>query len=101
MKVLKDILYKVSVNTIYGDTNLEITQIDFDSRAVKEGSLFVAQKGVSVDGHLFIDKAIQLGANSVICEVLPEKKPAHVTFIQVDDSNTSLAIIASNFYDNP
>jgi UDP-N-acetylmuramoyl-L-alanyl-D-glutamate--2,6-diaminopimelate ligase len=94
-------LYKVSVNTIYGDTNLEISQIDFDSRAVKEGSLFVAQKGVSVDGHLFIDKAIQLGATSVICEVLPEKKQDNITFIQVDDSNTSLAIIASNFYDNP
>ena len=101
MKLLKDILYKVSVNTIYGDTNLEISQIDFDSRAVKEGSLFVAQKGVSVDGHLFIDKAIQLGATSVICEVLPEKKQDNITFIQVDDSNTSLAIIASNFYDNP
>ena len=101
MKLLKDILYKVSVNTIYGDTNLEISQIDFDSRAVKEGSLFVAQKGASVDGHLFIDKAIQLGATSVICEVLPEKKQDNITFIQVDDSNTSLAIIASNFYDNP
>ena len=101
MKLLKDILYKVSVNTIYGDTNLEISQIDFDSRAVIEGSLFVAQKGVSVDGHLFIDKAIQLGATSVICEVLPEKKQDNITFIQVDDSNTSLAIIASNFYDNP
>lgn len=101
MKLLKDILYKVSVNTIYGDTNLEISQIDFDSRAVKKGSLFVAQKGVSVDGHLFIDKAIRLGATSVICEVLPEKKQDNITFIQVDDSNTSLAIIASNFYDNP
>ena len=101
MKLLKDILYKVSVNTIYGDTNLEISQIDFDSRAVKKGSLFVAQKGVSVDGHLFIDKAIRLGATSVICEVLPEKKQENITFIQVDDSNTSLAIIASNFYDNP
>ena len=101
MKLLKDILYKVSVNTIYGDTNLEISQIDFDSRAVIEGSLFVAQKGVSVDGHLFIDKAIGLGATSVICEILPEKKQENITFIQVDDSNTSLAIIASNFYDNP
>jgi UDP-N-acetylmuramoyl-L-alanyl-D-glutamate--2,6-diaminopimelate ligase len=101
LKILKDILYKVSVNTIYGDTNLEISQIDFDSRAVIEGSLFVAQKGVSVDGHLFIDKAIGLGATSVICEILPEKKQENITFIQVDDSNTSLAIIASNFYDNP
>ena len=80
---------------------MEVTQIDFDSRTVKEGSLFVAQKGVLVYGHTFIDKAIQLGARSIICEVLPEKKEAGITFIQVDNSNTSLAIIASNFYDNP
>ena len=71
---------------IYGDTNLEISQIDFDSRAVKEGSLFVARRGVSVDGHSFIDKAIRLGATSVICEVLPEQKQENITFIQVDDS---------------
>ena len=50
---------------------------------------------------MFIDKAIGLGATSVICEILPEKKQENITFIQVDDSNTSLAIIASNFYDNP
>ena len=91
----------MSLGYATGDTNLEISQIDFDSRAVIEGSLFVAQKGVSVDGHLFIDKAIGLGATSVICEILPEKKQENITFIQVDDSNTSLAIIASNFYDNP
>ena len=101
MKLLKDILYKVSVNTIYGDTNLEISQIDFDSRAVKEGSLFVAQKGTSVDGHLYIDKAISLGATTIICEELPIRLEANITFIQVEDSSKTLAIIASNFYDNP
>ena len=66
-------MYKVSVNTIYGDTNLEISRIDFDSRAVKEGSLFVAQKWVSVDGHLFIDKAIQLGATSYLWSITRKK----------------------------
>ena len=101
MKLLKDILYKVSVNAVYGDTNVKIAQVDFDSRKVVKDSLFVAQKGTSVDGHLYIDKAISLGATTIICEELPIRLEANITFIQVEDSSKTLAIIASNFYDNP
>ena len=101
MKLLKDILYKVSVNAVYGDTNVKVAQVDFDSRKVIKDSLFVAQKGTSVDGHLYIDKAISLGATTIICEELPIRLEANITFIQVEDSCKTLAIIASNFYDNP
>lgn len=101
MKILKDILYKVSVNAVYGDTNVKVAQVDFDSRKVVKDSLFVAQKGTSVDGHLYIDKAISLGATTIICEELPIRLEANITFIQVEDSSKTLAIIASNFYDNP
>lgn len=101
MKILKDILYKVSVNAVYGDTNMKVVQVDFDSRKVVKDSLFVAQKGTSVDGHLYIDKAISLGATTIICEELPIRLEANITFIQVEDSSKTLAIIASNFYDNP
>ena len=101
MKILKDILYKVSVNAVYGDTNMKVVQVDFDSRKVVKDSLFVAQKGTSVDGHLYIDKAISLGATTIICEELPIRLEANITFIQVEDSCKTLAIIASNFYDNP
>lgn len=101
MKLLKDILYKVSVNAVYGDTNVKIAQVDFDSRKVVKDSLFIAQKGTSVDGHLYIDKAISLGATTIICEELPIRLEANITFIQVEDSSKTLAIIASNFYDNP
>ena len=101
MKILKDILYKVSVNAVYGDTNVKVVQVDFDSRKVVKDSLFVAQKGTSVDGHLYIDKAISLGATTIICEELPIRLEANITFIQVEDSSKTLAIIASNFYDNP
>lgn len=101
MKFLKDILYKVSVNAVYGNTDIEISQIIFDSRKVQKGDLFVAQKGVSVDGHLYIEKAISLGATSIICEELPEEKQENVTYVQVENSNSTLAIVASNFYDNP
>ena len=101
MKLLKDILYKVSVNAVYGNTNIEVSQIIFDSRKVLKGDVFVAQKGVSVDGHLYIEKAINLGATSIICEELPVNRKEDITYVQVEDSNTTLAIIASNFYDNP
>ena len=101
MKLLKDILYKVSVNAVYGDTNVKVAQVDFDSRKVVKDSLFVAQKGISVDGHLYIDKAIRLGATTIICEELPIRLEENITFIQVEDSSKTLAIIASNFYDNP
>ena len=101
MKLLKDILYKVSVNAVYGDTNVKVAQVDFDSRKVVKDSLFVAQKGISVDGHLYIGKAISLGATTIICEELPIRLEENITFIQVEDSSKTLAIIASNFYDNP
>ncbi|MEQ6125305.1 UDP-N-acetylmuramoyl-L-alanyl-D-glutamate--2,6-diaminopimelate ligase [Pseudotenacibaculum sp. MALMAid0570] len=101
MKQLKDILYKVPVDAVYGDTAIPVFQVVFDSRKVKKGDLFVAQKGVTVDGHLYIERAVELGAASVICESIPEKRKEGVTYVQVEDSNTTLAIVASNFYDNP
>lgn len=101
MKKLKDILYKVSVEAVYGNTDMEVSQVIFDSRKVTQGDLFVAQKGVTVDGHRFISKAIELGATSVICEDLPENRTEGVTYIQVQDSDVTLAIVATNFYDNP
>jgi len=101
LKLLKDILYKVSVNAVYGATNIEVTEIVFYSRKIQKGAVFVAQKGVSVDGHLYIEKAINLGATAIICEELPEERNDTITYVQVEDSNTTLAIIASNFYENP
>lgn len=101
MKYLKDILRKVSIIAVYGDINIKVSQISFDSRELQKGAVFVAQKGLSVDGHLYIDKAITLGATSIICEEVPEEIQENITYIQVKDSNTSLAILASNFYNNP
>ncbi|CAL2106458.1 UDP-N-acetylmuramoyl-L-alanyl-D-glutamate--2, 6-diaminopimelate ligase [Tenacibaculum sp. 190524A02b] len=101
MKVLKDILYKVSVNSILGDTNASVSEIHYDSRLVIKNSLFVAQKGVTVDGHNYIGKAIALGATAIVCEVLPEVKQDNVVYIEVDDSDKALAIVAANYYDNP
>ena len=101
MKLLKDILYKVNINTTLGSTNVLVDAVEFDSRKVKLHTLFVAQKGLVFDGHQFIDKAIELGVVAVVCENLPSNLNKNITYIQVEDANEALAIIASNFYDNP
>ena len=101
MKYLKDILYKVSITAVYGDINTLVSHVSFDSRDRRKDAVFVAQKGLSVDGHDYIEKAISLGVSSIICEELPAKISENITYVQVQDSNEALAIVASNFYDNP
>ena len=101
MKVLKNILHKVNIDSIQGNTEKLVNAIVFDSREVKQSSLFVAQKGLLFDGHQFIEKAIELGATVIICEVLPKNINHNITYVQVEDSNRALAIIVSNFYENP
>ncbi len=101
MKKLKDILYKVSIEEVLGSTDIEIHSIQFDSRKVKSNDMYVAQKGVTVDGHLFIEKAILLGATAIICEELPEVILENVSYIKVKDAKSALAISASNYFENP
>lgn len=101
MKLLKEILYKVSVNSVYGSTDIEVTAIKFDSRGIQDGDLYLAQKGVQVDGHHFIDDAIKNGAKTVVCEILPDKIEENITYVEVDNTQIALAIMASNFFDNP
>jgi UDP-N-acetylmuramoyl-L-alanyl-D-glutamate--2,6-diaminopimelate ligase len=78
-----------------------VENLVFDSRKVAHNDVFVAQKGISVDGHLYMDTAIKLGAIAVVCEIFPQAQKEGVTYIQVADANIALAIMASNFYDNP
>ncbi|APD07333.1 UDP-N-acetylmuramoyl-L-alanyl-D-glutamate--2,6-diaminopimelate ligase [Flavobacteriaceae bacterium UJ101] len=101
MKKLKDILYKVSVEQIIGSTDVFINNLESDSRKVELDTFFIALKGVFVDGHQFIDKAIQQGAKAVLCEIAPEKIVNGVTYVIVKDSADALGVIAGNFYGNP
>lgn len=101
MKSVKDILAKVVVTAIHGNTDIKVNAIVFDSRNVLKNCLFTAQKGLLFDGHQFIDKAIELGAVAILCENLPENLAENIIYIQVEDSNSALALIASNFYGNP
>lgn len=100
MKNLKDILFGTSIVSVVGTTDLEVSMLSFDSRTVAANSCFIAIKGLQVDGHQFITKAIASGAKSVICEELPELVEG-ITFVQVSNSSEALAIMTSNFYDQP
>ena len=101
MKNLKDILYKVALDSVIGSSEVAISKIEFDSRKVQENDVFVALKGTLVDGHDYIERAIKLQAKVIVCEVLPEVKHSKVTYVQVSDANSALAIMASNYFKNP
>lgn len=101
MKILKDILYKVAIESVTGSTEIAIHKIDFDSRKIEENDVFVAIRGSLSDGHDYIEKAIQLGAVAIICDTLPENVEKGITYIQVKDTNTALAFMAANYFGNP
>lgn len=101
MMILKDILYKVTLNAVVGSTNLSVKHMDFDSRNISEHDVFVAIKGTVSNGHEFIDTAIEQGAIAIVCETLPENIKQGITYVKVESSSKALAIMASNFYQNP
>jgi UDP-N-acetylmuramoyl-L-alanyl-D-glutamate--2,6-diaminopimelate ligase len=101
MNVLKNILYKVTLEAVIGNTSVAINAIQFDSRKIQQNDVFIAVKGQVVDGHNFVNSAIKNGAIAIIVEQFPDKLEDAVTYIQVKNSNSALAIMASNFYKSP
>lgn len=98
---LEEILKSVNVCRWAGDLNIEVTDIQMDSRLVKPGCLFVAVKGTQTDGHAYIGKAIAGGAAAIVCETLPEQTDDKVTYVQVSDSEDAVGKLATTFYGNP
>ena len=101
MKLLKDILYRVTINRVIGSTSVAINNIEFDSRKIEFNDVFVAIKGVLSDGHNYIEKATDLGALVIICEKIPDKIINGITYVEVDNSNIALSVLAANYYGNP
>jgi UDP-N-acetylmuramoyl-L-alanyl-D-glutamate--2,6-diaminopimelate ligase len=102
MAKLQDILYKVHLQTVSGKTDVEISDVQIDSRKITPGAAFIAIKGVMSDGHQFISKAIELGASAIIAETLPiADLKEGITWIQVPDTSEAVAWIAHNFYGEP
>jgi len=101
LKALTDILRNITVLETKGTGNIAIASIELDSRKVGKDALFVAVSGTQVDGHNYIETAIQNGATAVLCEKLPKIFQDSISYIQVSDSAAALGIAAANFYDNP
>lgn len=101
MILLKDILYKVTLEKVVGNTAVALRNLEFDSRKIGLDDVFIAIRGTLSDGHDFIKMAVDKGAIAIICEVIPEQLINGITYVQVKDSQQAIAIMASNYYDNP
>lgn len=101
MRTLKELLAGVCYTGVIYKEEVEINAVHFDSRKVEKGDVFVAQRGVSVDGHIYIDKAVAAGAVAVVCEELPVVSAPGVSYLVVADSSFALGVIAGNYYGNP
>ena len=98
---LKDILYKVALESVKGSTDIAVSSIAFDSRKVTSQAVFIAIRGTLSNGHDYIVKAIELGAKVIVCDTLPDQLHEGITYIKVADTNSALAYMANNFYGNP
>lgn len=101
MITLNDLLKVVDAIEVVGDVAGQVVGLAFDSRKVEKGFVFFAVKGAHVDGHRFIETAVQQGAIAVICEELPDKIRTSISYIVVENSANALGLMASAFYGEP
>ncbi len=101
MKRLSQLLSSTLVEELIGNSDIEICDVVNDSRNAQAGSLFVAVRGVNVDGHTFIDRLYGKGIAAIVCEELPERLDPTTTYVRVADSAVALGFIASEWWDNP
>jgi len=99
--MLKDILYKVSLRSVKGNTGIDVTDLQIDSRKVSAGTCFIAVKGSISDGHDYIETAIANGAKTIVCELLPAQLKEEVTYVEVENSALAAGYISHNFYNEP
>lgn len=100
-KTLKSLLQGLKPLQILGSTDIAIEELIFDSRKAGPGKLFVAVKGVQVDGHQFIPQVVQANTSALIVETIPENVPDQVTIVQVASSAQALGFLSSAFYEHP
>ena len=99
--LLSDVLYKVNLRSVNGSTDIEIRDIQIDSRKVKSGCVFVAVRGAAADGHQFIDNAVESGAVAVVFETMPLSTKEGVVYVQVENSAAAAGYMAHNFFGQP
>ncbi|MBR6121287.1 MAG: UDP-N-acetylmuramoyl-L-alanyl-D-glutamate--2,6-diaminopimelate ligase [Prevotella sp.] len=98
---LSELLKNIGTKAVIGPADVEISDVNIDSRRIAPGHLFVAVKGTVTDGHKFIAKAIELGAAAILCEDLPEQLNENVAYVQVDSTEAVVGTVATTFQGNP
>jgi UDP-N-acetylmuramoyl-L-alanyl-D-glutamate--2,6-diaminopimelate ligase len=101
MMTIREILNGIDIVSLTGEQNPVISGLEFDSRKVVGGSLFIAVKGYKSDGHDFIGAAVKAGASAIVCEILPAMQDKGICWVKTPDSAKALGFAASNFYGNP
>ena len=103
MKLL-DLLKDIDPLQIVGNKEVEVTGIQSDSRRVERGNIFVAQKGTTVDGHMYIGQCLAKGAQVVVIEdaaYMPEKQEEDICYVLVKNSDEALGKMAHTWYGRP
>lgn len=98
---LDEILKDINLLSTEGRTDIDVEGVNIDSRLIRQNHLFIALKGTQTDGHAYIDKAIELGANAILCENMPNNKKEDVTYITVKSTTDVVGKVASRFYGEP
>lgn len=100
--ILSKLIKEINDCVIYGNSDVEVTSVAYDSRKIGQGSLFVCVKGYNVDGHVYIEKAVENGASVIVVEDMPADYHSDtVTYIQVKDTREALAQISAAWFDYP
>ena len=98
---LTTLTINLNIVEIAGNTCKDIKGVNIDSRKIEQDHLFIAVRGTQADGHNYIDKAIESGATAIVCEEIPEKRNADITYIKVENSEQAVGSIATSFYGDP
>jgi len=99
--ILSELMQGVILQKTIGNTEIDITNIQFDSRKLETGSVFVATRGTASDGHQYISIAIENGAVAVVCEEIPSEINPTVVYLKVENSSDALGKMASAWYGFP
>ena len=98
---LQEILYKVRIRSVHGKLDVEVRDLQLDSRKVGKASAFIAVKGTHTDGHQFIDSVSEAHPAAIICEIMPVSLKDGITYIQVENSAAASGLMAHNFFGQP
>jgi len=98
---LNELIRNITVSAIEGSADVDIVDVDIDSRCVATGHLFIAIKGTQTDGHQYIQKAVDMGAAAILCEDMPVERQSGVCYIQVPSTETAVGPVATVFHGDP